>query len=192
MLNSKIPIYLASKSPRRRAMMQMMGIKFTPEISSINEKIDETISPISNVKKISLHKCLDVLNKIDHGLVIAADTIVVLDKKIIGKPKNRTDANRILSELSGKMHTVYTGFAIAKKNSNNIINDYSKTKVYFRKISKSEISQYIKTGSPLDKAGAYGIQDDYGAVFVEKIHGCYYNVLGFPASKIYSALSKLI
>ena len=110
----------------------------------------------------------------------------------IGKPKNRTDANRILSELSGKMHTVYTGFAIAKKNSNNIINDYSKTKVYFRKISKSEISQYIKTGSPLDKAGAYGIQDDYGAVFVEKIHGCYYNVLGFPASKIYSALSKLI
>jgi septum formation protein len=192
MLISKIPIYLASKSPRRRDMMRMMGIQYTQKVSRIDEKIDENSTPLKNVKQISLHKCLNVLDRIDSGLVIAADTIVVLNGTIIGKPQNKRDAIRILTELSGRMHTVYTGFTVGRKPDKKIVTDYSKTKVFFRELNSSEINSYVKSGSPMDKAGAYGIQDDYGAVFVEKINGCYYNVMGFPASKIYKTIIDLI
>lgn len=192
MLQSDIPIFLASKSPRRKNMLKMLGIKF----KSISVELDETIinsqTAAKNVKRLSFEKCELALDKIKNGIVIAADTIVVLDGKIIGKPKNKSDARRILESLSGRNHFVYTGFTLANKITKRIITEYSKTKVYFRELSSKEISNYIKTGSPMDKAGAYGIQDDFGAVFVQKINGCYYNVLGFPISKIYEALKKII
>jgi septum formation protein len=192
MIKINTPIFLASKSPRRRDMMQMMGLEFLVKSSDIPEILDEKYSPSHNVKRISLEKCLNVASEIANGIVIAADTIVVLEGKIIGKPNSKMDAKRILTDLSGKMHLVYTGYSLLNKKSGKIITDYSKTKVYFRDIRNSEIKNYVDSGSPMDKAGAYGIQDDYGAVFVEKIIGCYYNVLGFPASKIYQALINIL
>lgn len=192
MIISKIPIYLASKSPRRRDMLDMMKIKYQTIDIDVDEQINLSESPIKNVKRLSLEKCDAALMKISNGVVIAADTIVVLDNTIIGKPKSKVDAERILLSLSDKNHDVYTGFSIANKKTGKIITEYSKTKVYFRGLSKKEIKDYIKTGSPMDKAGAYGIQDDYGAVFVSKIIGSYYNVLGFPVSKIYEGLKSII
>lgn len=192
MIKSKYPIYLASKSPRRKKMLRLMGIKFRPLAIHTKEIINPDYSPVKNVKQIAKDKSDSALLKIRNGIVITADTIVVLDNKLIGKPDNKSEAKKILKLLSGKDHFVYTGFAIANKNTGEKIVDYSKTKVTFRKLLNKEIDDYIKTGSPLDKAGAYGIQDDYGAVFVEKIAGCYYNVLGFPMSKIYKSLLKII
>ena len=135
-------------------------------------------------------KILDT--NIENGIVITADTIVVLNDEIIGKPQNKIDAKNILQKLSGKKHVVYTGFSLINKTENKVITDFSKTKVYFKELSLKEIIDYISTGSPMDKAGAYGIQDDFGAVFVKKIEGCYYNVLGFPVSKIYEGLKNII
>lgn len=191
MIQTKYPIYLASKSPRRSDMLKMMDIKFHTLNFEYHEKINNSKSPISNVKRIALEKCNKAGLVKDDGIIISADTIVVIDSKIIGKPKNKKDAKRILQFLSGKNHFVYTGFAIENKVNNKIINDYSKTQVFFKKLSNKEIQDYIKTESPMDKAGAYGIQDDFGAVFVQKIIGCYYNVLGFPVSKIYEGLNSI-
>jgi septum formation protein len=192
MIICDIPIYLASKSPRRRDMLKMMDIKF--EILNINltEQIYPKHSPLKNVKRLAMEKCEKALAQINDGIVITADTIVVLDGQVIGKPKNKSDAKSILKRLSGKDHFVYTSFALANKRKNLMINDYSRTKVFFKVLSNKEIDDYIATGSPMDKAGAYGIQDDFGAVFVEKIIGCYYNVLGFPVSKIYKGLQTII
>lgn len=188
MISLHTPVYLASKSPRRRSMLNMMGINYTAISIEMDEIINENQSPVENVKRIALEKCRLALEEIKEGIVITADTIVVVDGRIIGKPNNKTDAKKILNTLSGRSHLVYTGFSISNKKKNKSITDYSKTKVTFKKLTTKEISDYIKTGSPMDKAGAYGIQDDFGAVFVEKISGCYYNVIGFPVSKIYQAL----
>jgi len=144
------------------------------------------------VKRLSIEKLNTALLKIKKGIVIAADTIVVIDKLILGKPKNRIDAKRILKKLSSKTHTVYTGFTIYNSENSKVITDYEKTQVTFRKISETEIDDYISTGSPMDKAGAYGIQDDFGAVFIEKIDGCYYNVVGLPLAKLYLSLLRII
>ena len=187
MISLHTPVYLASKSPRRRSMLNMMGINHTAISIEMDEIINENQSPVENVKRIALEKCRLALEEIKEGIVITADTIVVVDGRIIGKPNNKTDAKKILNTLSGRSHLVYTGFSISNKKKNKSITDYSKTKVTFKKLTTKEISDYIKTGSPMDKAGAYGIQDDFGAVFVEKISGCYYNVIGFPVSKIYQA-----
>jgi len=129
--------------------------------------------------------------KVQNGIIITADTIVVLDKKVIGKPKNYKDAIKILLMLSGRVHTVYTGFCVLNQKKNKLITDFEKTKVEFRLLSKDEIIDYVDGGSPMDKAGAYGIQDDFGAVFVKQINGCYYNVVGLPLTKLYNALRKL-
>ncbi len=192
MITSKYPIFLASKSPRRRDMLKMLGVKFRTLNVETEEVLNPNETPLQNVKRLALEKAITAKEKVKNGIIITADTIVVLDKEIIGKPKNKADAQNILLKLSNRSHFVYTGFALVNKNLNKQIVGYSKTKVIFRKLDLKEIKDYIKTGSPMDKAGAYGIQDDFGAVFVKSINGCYYNVLGFPASKIYEELKKII
>ena len=126
------------------------------------------------------------------GIILTADTIVVLEGQIIGKPKSKKDAERILKLLSGKTHFVYTGFAIKNISNKKEIIDYEKTSVTFHKLSSQMIIDYIETGSPMDKAGAYGIQDDFGAVFVKKVNGCYYNVMGLPLSKVYNSILSIL
>jgi septum formation protein len=122
---------------------------------------------------------------------VGADTIVTLGSTMLGKPTDYDDAVRMLGLLSGKTHTVHTGYAIIDRPSNKIISGVEETLVTFRSIPKAEIEEYVAGGSPMDKAGAYGIQDDYGAVFVRRIEGCYYNVVGLPLSALYEALMKI-
>jgi len=117
--------------------------------------------------------------------------LVVLKNKIIGKPKDKKDAEIILNKLSHSTHKVYTGFSVYNALKNKTITDYERTLVTFKKLTEKEIKNYVETGSPLDKAGAYGIQDDFGAVFVKKINGCYNNVMGLPLFKLYNALLRV-
>jgi septum formation protein len=185
-------IYLASKSPRRRKLLKQIAVHFKSLSVDLNEDIIEGEHPVKTVKRLALDKSDAAIKKIKSGIIITADTIVVLNNEIIGKPKNKKNAFDILSRLSGKTHAVYTGFVIYDISTGRKIVDYEKTKVTFRKLLPEEIRSYIETGSPMDKAGAYGIQDDFGAVFVEKINGCYYNVVGLPLAKFYKRLMEFI
>lgn len=192
MIKSILPIYLASKSPRRRKLLKQLGISFKSFTVDLHEEILDGEHPVQTVKRLAEHKSLLAVKKIKKGIVITADTIVVLNNEIIGKPKNRKDAFQILSKLSGKTHQVYTGFVVVNNVSKKKVTGYERTLVTFKRLSKKEIDDYINTGSPMDKAGAYGIQDDFGAVFVKQINGCYYNVVGLPLAKLYKSLMEIL
>ena len=191
MINCNSPIYLASKSPRRKKLLKQINLNFSCFTVNLNEEIVDGEHPVKTVKRLARLKMELAQNRINRGIIITADTIVVLDGKILGKPKNKKDAERILMQLSGKTHLVYSGFVVYNKSNGKKVTGYSKTAVSFRNLSSYEIREYIRSGSPMDKAGAYGIQDDFGAVFVEKISGCYYNVVGLPLSKVYKALREV-
>ena len=191
MINKNIPIYLASKSPRRKVLLDQLNLKFNVFSVECDESLKLNEPFIQAVKRLSLVK-LEAAKKIhNNGIIITADTLVVLNNEIIGKPKSKKDAYRILKKLSDNTHKVYTGFSVYNALKNITITDYEKTLVTFKKLSDKEITNYVKTGSPLDKAGAYGIQDDFGAVFVKKINGCYNNVMGLPLFKVYNALLRV-
>jgi len=191
MIKTRLQIYLASKSPRRRKLLKQLGIKFKSfSVNSTEDSLDGE-HPVECVKRIAVEK-MDLANqRVNNSIIITADTIVVLNGKVIGKPSNKKDALKILSLLSGKVHTVYTGFCVFNQTTKKLLLDYEKTEVEFRKLTKDEIVDYVDGGSPMDKAGAYGIQDDFGAVFVKRINGCYYNVVGLPLTKLYNALRKV-
>ena len=192
MIKTSIPIFLASKSPRRRKLLKQIGIKYRSFSVKLEEEFLDGEHPSACVKRLASEKMEMALSKVKQGIIITADTIVVLNKKVIGKPKNSNEAEKFLSKLSSKTHTVYTGICVVNTLTNKRILDYEKTKVEFRKIEEDEIKDYVAGGSPMDKAGAYGIQDDFGAVFVKKINGCYYNVVGLPLTKLYIALRIII
>ncbi|MBI2430313.1 MAG: septum formation protein Maf, partial [Ignavibacteriales bacterium] len=158
----------------------------------IDEKIHDNLSYADNVMQLSLHKAQDIAGRNSNGIVIGSDTIVVINKKILNKPATKDEAFEMLTGLSGKTHSVFTGFALVDVKSKKFYIDYETTEVTFRRLSDGEITDYIDTGSPMDKAGAYGIQDDFGAVFVEKINGCYYTVVGFPLAKFYTAFTRFV
>ena len=192
MIKTGLPIYLASQSPRRKKLLQQLNLSFKTFSVECEEDIKKGETPLQTVKRLSKKKLSIARAKIKNGIIITADTVVVVNGKIIGKPVNKKDAERILKQLSGKTHAVYTGFSIFNSKKNKMISGHEKTLVTFRKLEQKEIRKYIATGSPMDKAGAYGIQDDYGAVFVEKINGCYNNVVGLPLTKFYKALIRII
>lgn len=192
MISLSVPLILASQSPRRAHLLKQIGLQFSVQPSGIHEKIHSELSYEDNVKQLSLHKAQDIASKNSHGLVIGSDTIVVIGHKVLNKPESEKEAFVMLSELSSKTHTVYTGFALVDVQSKKFYIDYEKTDVTFRRLRDDEIIDYIATGSPMDKAGAYGIQDDFGAVFVEKISGCYYTVVGFPLAKFYTAFTQFV
>lgn len=192
MISSSIPVFLASKSPRRRKLLKQLNIKFKSFSVEMDEKIHTNEKPSNSVLRLSKEKLGLAKLKVKKGIVITADTIVVLNKTVLGKPKNKKDAFRILKLLSGKTHFVYTGYSIFNFTNNKTISEYEKTEVTFRDLTDEEIKEYINGGSPMDKAGAYGIQDDFGAVFINKINGCYYNVVGLPLAKFYHALLRIL
>jgi len=146
--------------------------------------------PASMVRRLALEKATDVAGRVRRGIVVGADTIVVLRGRVLGKPGDERQARRMLGQLSGRTHTVYTGVALVDARTDRRMTFYERTRVTFRRISQQEIRDYVRSGSPLDKAGAYGIQDDFGAVFVEKVSGCFYNVVGFPLSRFYVELPR--
>ncbi|MFQ5605542.1 MAG: Maf family protein [bacterium] len=189
-LNSK-KLYLASKSPRRAQLLKLIGLPFEV-IDSHYDESDETYTiPEVQVMELAQKKAVKVAENIKEGLIVGADTVVVLENDILGKPAHADEALKMLLQLSGRTHTVYTGFALVDKPSEMMHSDFQRTRVTFRKIHQHEIEHYIKTDNPLDKAGAYGIQDK-SAIFVEKIDGCFYNVVGFPLTKFYLSLSAFL
>ncbi len=192
MINSSIPIYLASKSPRRRKLLKQVNLNFKSFSVEMDEKVFPNEKPSKAVLRLSKEKLNLAKQKVKNGIIITADTIVVLNNNIIGKPINKKDAFKILKSLSGRTHIVYTGYTVYNSNTQKSISEYEKTKVSFRELTDQEITEYINSGSPMDKAGAYGIQDDFGAVFIKKINGCYYNVVGLPLSKLYHALLRVM
>ena len=177
------PLILASRSPRRKKLLHQIGLRFRIIPSGADETFQKGISPAQNARRIALRKARDVAGRLKKGIVIGADTIVVLNQHILGKPVSLKDAKRMLRLLSGKKHCVYTGIALVDVRSRQEWSAVERTFVKFRKLSSEEIDRYAASGSPMDKAGAYGIQDDYGAVFVEEVNGCFNNVVGFPLSR---------
>lgn len=192
MINNHPPIYLASKSPRRKKLLRQLNLQFKVLSVEIDESRIGNESPGKMVKRLAVEKLNASKHKIGEGIIITADTIVVLNGEILGKPVTGPDAAKMLKKLSGKTHIVYTGFALHNTESNKTITDFEKTYVTFRKLGHKEIDDYVNTGSPMDKAGSYGIQDDFGAVFVKKISGDYYNVVGLPLTRLYTDLLKVI
>ncbi|TVQ04385.1 MAG: septum formation protein Maf [Balneolaceae bacterium] len=187
-------VVLASASDRRAALLKQVGISFEIDPSAVHEEINTNRSPKSTVLKLAKEKGMDVARRHSHSLIISADTIVVIDDNILGKPENVTDARRMLQLLSGRTHQVYTGVYSAEIGINGTIEkDFSfaeRTNVTFSSLDETEIDLYIQGGSPFDKAGSYGIQDDSGSLFVKKISGDYYNVVGFPLNSFYQHLKK--
>lgn len=186
----KKKLILASRSPRRLALLRHLGIPFEVLPSNIEEVMDPICSPEENARSLAIRKAEMVARKARDSFVVGADTLVVLNGEILGKPANADEARRMLRRLSGNVHRVCTAFAIIDVPSEKQVVEHEVTHVSFRKIEESEIEEYVGTGSPLDKAGAYGIQDDYGAVFVERVEGCFYNVMGFPLTKFLVTLKE--
>lgn len=184
-------IILASQSPRRKKLLEQLSLQFKVIPSSVNENVKET-DPVKLVENLAFQKACDVSKTNPDSLTIGSDTVVVYNDKILGKPENRDQASKMLNELSGKQHFVYTGVALIETDHQssivNSLNFSEATKVYFSKLTQSEIDAYIESGSPFDKAGSYGIQDDWGAVFVKRIEGDFYNVVGLPINRLYSEL----
>lgn len=179
---------LASGSPRRRELLENIGLQFDILPSDVEETIEEGLPPYLVVEQLSLLKAADVAKSQDkHALIIGADTIVVLDGAILTKPKDEADAFAMLEKLSGKCHSVLTGLSIVRNFDGKCVSVCEETKVYFKKLSAEEINAYIKTGEPSDKAGAYGIQG-YGSMLIEKIEGDYFNVVGLPIARLYQLL----
>lgn len=189
-LNGK-RLVLASASPRRAYLFELVGFDFEVMVSDVDEDNEEYSMPEVHVLELSQKKAWKVAETIKDGLIVGADTIVVLDTEIFGKPGNADEAAQMLRRLSGRTHTVYTGFTIIEMPGGKIASDYDRTDVRFRHLSQQEITEYVKTRNSLDKAGAYGIQDQ-GALFVSGVNGCFYNVMGFPVTKFYETLRRFL
>ena len=181
-------IILASKSPRRKEILEKLGLNFEISVSDANEDVGE-MPPERAVEEISKRKAEAVLEKggKEDALVIAADTVVSIDGKTLGKPKDEKEAKEMLKTLSGNTHTVFTGFAVCFGGKMRTC--YEATKVKFKVLSDQEIENYVNSGEPMDKAGAYGIQGK-AIVFVESINGDFFNVVGLPVFKIYETVKN--
>lgn len=179
-------ILLASASPRRRQLLEQVGLRFSVQVSEVPEVINSRLTPAEAAVSLAADKAAAVAGCAAlPSVVIGADTIVVFENQIFGKPADAAAAKGMLSRLSGQQHKVITGIAVAANGE--LYTDYVETLVQFRHLTASEIDRYIATGEPMDKAGAYAIQG-LGALFVERIEGCYANVVGLPLV----ALSRLL
>jgi septum formation protein len=183
-------IILASQSPRRSELLRQINMPFVVQVSTAPENINSIKgTPEQKAQQLALMKARNVASTHNEGIVIGADTIVVLDNTIMGKPSDENEAFLMLKCLSGRQHRVITGLALIDAATGLTRLDYEATLVSFKKVTDDAIQSYISTGEPYGKAGAYGIQG-IGAVLVEKIDGCYSNVVGLPLSKLSSMLEE--
>ena len=183
-------IILASQSPRRRELLERMGIsefEVIPAKAEESALLTRTLTPDQLVEELSRRKCAEVSAAHPDALVIAADTMVAVNNRVLGKPHSEKDAARMLAALSGRLHMVYTGVTVAQGVKS--ITEHEMTFVRFCTLSQADIIRYIATGEPMDKAGAYGIQG-YGSVLVEGISGDYYNVMGLPVCRLARMLAR--
>jgi septum formation protein len=178
-------VILASGSPRRRELLAYLIDKFDAIPSGIDEEASG--SPRQQVEKLATDKALDIARQYPDALVIGADTLVAVGGQVLGKPRDEADAADMLRMLSGRAHNVYTGVAVISSGKTHIA--VESTRVTFSHMSDDEIREYIATGEPMDKAGAYGIQG-YGGKYISGIHGCFFNVMGLPLNRLYTMLKE--
>jgi septum formation protein len=190
MQETESKIVLASSSPRRAELLRNLGVEFEVASSKVEERPHPGEAPPDYITRVARAKVVAIARTLERGLVIGADTEVVLNGKILGKPVDAADAARMLSELSGNWHAVMTGVALYDVTTRKEVADYEKTLVRFATLTRDEIDWYVSTGEPLDKAGAYGIQG-YGGLFVEEVAGNYYNVVGLPLPLVYRLARRL-
>ncbi len=183
-------IILASQSPRRKQLLEQAEIEFEVQVIPTDEAYPATLSINEVPEFIAKEKARVVSEKFKECIIIAADTIVVLEDEIIGKPKDESDAIHILEKLSGKMHEVITG--VVMTNGVKEISFHSVTKVSFHELTIAQIEHYVKQYKPYDKAGAYAIQEWIGAIGIQSINGDYYNVMGLPVNKVVQALNEFL
>ncbi|MFA6534397.1 MAG: Maf family protein [Patescibacteria group bacterium] len=183
-------IILASASPRRRDILKQIGLNFTIEESNYHEDLKLRLPPQKLVKRLAEGKALAVANKHRNAIIIAADTIVVFRNKVLGKPKSTSEARQVLRQLSGKSNYLYTALVVIDTASGKKFTVIDGVKIDFRRITEAEIKVYVASGEPLDKAGSYAIQG-LGGLFITKITGNYYSMLGMPIVKLTAILRKL-
>jgi len=183
-------LILASSSPRRKELLEEIGLQFEVIPGNVREVVTEGESPINHVVRLAKEKALAVAVNLTDSWVIGADTIVLLDGEILGKPAGVEDACRMLLKLNGKKHRVITGFCIHDIDRGETITSYVETIVTFNEVSEEEILNYIKTGEPFDKAGGYAIQG-MGSFLVKEIEGSYTNVVGLPVDELKEVLKRL-
>lgn len=180
-------LILASQSPRRQELLKLFGVPFRVEAADIDESMDKAARPFDEVARVSLCKALAVARDAD-DVVIAADTVVVCAGRVLGKPKSAQEAAQMLRLLSGRDHQVMTGVSVLRGTRKRVFTEV--TDLHFRPLSDAEIDRYVRSGEPMDKAGAYGIQGG-AALFCEKIHGDYYNVMGLPVCRLGTVLREI-
>jgi septum formation protein len=187
------PLVLASASPRRRELLTQVGFVFDVAIPDVDEEAVPTSMPAdAYVLELARRKAMWCASRsIGPVVAIGADTTVVLDGTVMNKPVDAIHARQMLQRLQGRTHTVYTGVAIVSQQPDVVLTQCSATAVTFRSVHDFEIDAYVASGSPMDKAGAYGIQADAGALFVERVEGCYFTVVGLPLSMLSQMLHRL-
>ena len=189
-MDNNYKIILASQSPRRAEILRMVGVNFKVEPSNIYEEMNQKIEQNEIAINISKAKAEKISHKYPNNTIIGADTIVVFNEKIFGKPTDKNESKKMLKALSGGCHKVITGVTIMNKKLRVIKTFSETTKVFVRKIPTKQIEFYVNNYNTLDKAGSYGIQEWF-SVWIKKINGCYYNVMGLPVSKIYRYLVEI-
>jgi len=180
---------LASASPRRKELLTLTGLKFRVDVSDYEEELHHRMPPHDLAKFLSREKAKAVSAKYRDAVVIAADTFIVFRGSLLGKPHTEEEAKRMLEMLNGKSHSVITGFTVFDTANRKRISRSVETRVFFKKLTPAEIDAYVRTGEPLDKAGAYAVQG-LGSVIVRKIEGDYFNVIGLPLSALMDSLKK--
>ncbi|PTW02736.1 septum formation protein [Halanaerobium saccharolyticum] len=188
-IKSDLKLVLASASPRREEILTQLNLKFTIVPSKIDESAFDHSDPVELVKVLAEKKASSVSKLVEDALIIAADTVVVHNDQILGKPGNKFEARKMLKQLSSDKHQVITGVAVLNSRTGESYLDYNITEVKMTALSESEIENYVETGEPLDKAGAYAIQG-FGGLFVEEIKGSYYSVMGLPIHQLADLMDK--
>lgn len=183
-------IILASASPRRRELLKLIGLEFEVIPSDVEENIENEPFSIELIENLAVEKAVDVAEKIDFpAFVIGSDTVVLINNKVLGKPKDKEDAFNMLKMLGGKTHQVLSAIAVIDTEAGKILKDSVISDVTFKELSDEEIKSYIQTNEPMDKAGAYAIQG-VGSIFVKSIKGCYFNIVGISVFKLAEMLKE--
>ena len=188
-LNTRHPIILASRSPRRRYLLKQAGVHFVVMPATFDESTAPVLSPCDTVQLLAKEKAMEIAGQNPDSWVIGADTIVVIDGQILGKPASASSAREMLIRLSGRTHQVLTAFSLVHMSQNRVIHQVVSTDVLFKPLSNAEIDWYIRTGEPFDKAGSYGLQG-IGAFMVQAVYGSYTNVIGLPVCELMNALFR--
>ena len=183
-------IILASASPRRAELLESAGIRFQVVPGHIDETALPNEEPVAHVLRLAVEKAAEVARREEGDFFVGADTIVLYDGEIMGKPRDNADAVRMLRKLSGVAHEVITGYAVVERGGERRVSRAVSTRVFFKELTAAEIDAYVATGCPLDKAGAYAIQGG-AAYMVERIEGSYTNVVGLPLCEVVSALREV-